>query len=1114
MKDTNISFKGLVATILVFSFACALVTEAQASMPSGNVTGWGEVVAFPLNAQGATFTKIAAGNARNVALKSDGTVVAWGQNSLGQCDVPSGLSGVVALSAGAGGDHTLALKGDGTVVAWGGNNFYGEATVPAGLSGVVAVAAGGAMSSLPLQGAHSLALETDGTVVAWGLNNAGQCNVPGGLSGVTAIAAGDTHSLALKSDGTVVAWGDDSHWQCDVPSGLGEVVGIAAATYHSLALKGDGTVVAWGWDFYGQCTVPSGLSGVVAIAAGTYHSLALKSDGTVVAWGFTGYGAVPSGLSGVTAIAAGINHNLALKSDGTLAAEGLNSFGQCDAPTGLGGLIGVLAIAEGGHHSLALNSDGTVVEWGYAWAGQVPIGLSGVTAIAAGSDHSLALKSDGTVLAWGWNNWQQCDVPTGLNGVTGIAASSFHSLALKNDGTVVAWGDNTYGQSTVPSGLSGVTAIAAGDVHGLALKRDGTVVMWGSGPNVPSDLSGVVAIAAGANHDLALKSDGTVVAWGWNAYGQCNVPSDLSGVVAIAAGLYHSLALKSDGTVVAWGSVVRFPNGNTEPCTVPSGLRGVVAISAQVNRSLALFRENQPPVPDVTTLSPLTGQCSVAVTMYPTATGDQGAKIKGTTTDPLTYDQQGAYTITWHYDDGHGNVPTQTQTVIVKDTTAPVPDKASLPTVTGQCSATIAAAPTATDNCAGQITGKTTDPLTYTAQGTYTVPWRYNDGNGNASSQTQTVIVKDTTAPTIACPADITVNSLGDVPDPAAEIAAGRVQAADNCSAVTITSLDTPAPATLACGGTFTRTYQASDASGNQATCGQRITILPQLGFDDEHVAVHYHDRNAPGASDANRGYSRAEIRGELHFCNPGMIPEDLLANPNASSVQVLVNARLAGKVIAQNAVTLQIKGANRRNWESPNGGAGQVDSVQVHWEDAAEFNSKTSNPNAPLIYSKFISLASSDLRYEANPGSYTTQLPNGVSIVVVNARISTVTGLLPASFEITKDMKKVDLTLPYRLVPGMAIITTGSLNDTTTVTADVNYVTAEAKFYLKLRADGLANPPLFQDGEALTYELTLGVGASEHAASGRSSINANVKPWDQSTDNHRKYRDDGDESE
>ena len=140
MKDTNISIKGLVARILVFSFACAIVTEAQPSLPSGNVTGWGEVVAFPLNAQGATFTRISAGNARNVALKSDGTVVAWGQNSLGQCDVPSGLSGVIAIAGG--GAHSLALKQDRTVVAWGeggpgqsGWPNYGQAAVPSGLSG-------------------------------------------------------------------------------------------------------------------------------------------------------------------------------------------------------------------------------------------------------------------------------------------------------------------------------------------------------------------------------------------------------------------------------------------------------------------------------------------------------------------------------------------------------------------------------------------------------------------------------------------------------------------------------------------------------------------------------------------------------------------------------------------------------------------------------------------------------------------------------------------------------------------------------------------------------------------------------------------------------------------
>ena len=61
-------------------------------------------------------------------------------NDKGQSTVPAGLSGVVAIAAG--GFHTVALKQDGTVVAWGDNN-KGQTKVPAGLSGVVAIAAGG-----------------------------------------------------------------------------------------------------------------------------------------------------------------------------------------------------------------------------------------------------------------------------------------------------------------------------------------------------------------------------------------------------------------------------------------------------------------------------------------------------------------------------------------------------------------------------------------------------------------------------------------------------------------------------------------------------------------------------------------------------------------------------------------------------------------------------------------------------------------------------------------------------------------------------------------------------------------------------------------------------------
>ncbi|WP_313731995.1 S-layer homology domain-containing protein [Cohnella nanjingensis] len=162
--------------------------------------------------------------------------------------MPTGAqSGVVAIAAG--GDHSLALKTDGFVVAWG-DNVDGQTTVPTGAqSGVVAIAAGGG---------HSLALKSDGSVVAWGYNAYGQTNVPAGAqSGVVAIAAGGYHSLALKADGSVVAWGNNGNGQATVPTrAQSGVAAIAAGVDHSLALKTDGSVVVWGRNFDGQTNVP------------------------------------------------------------------------------------------------------------------------------------------------------------------------------------------------------------------------------------------------------------------------------------------------------------------------------------------------------------------------------------------------------------------------------------------------------------------------------------------------------------------------------------------------------------------------------------------------------------------------------------------------------------------------------------------------------------------------------------------------------------------------------------------------------------------------------------------------------------------------------------------
>ncbi|MCX6882889.1 MAG: hypothetical protein NTV12_10360, partial [Verrucomicrobia bacterium] len=154
-----------------------------------------------------------------------GTVVAWGggSNLSGQTNVPPGLSSVVAIAAGL--YDSMALKSDGTVVAWG-NNGNGQTTVPPGLSDVVAISAGCAY--------FTLVLKDDGTVVAMGDNSGySTFKIQPTLSKVVAIAAGSRHALALKSDGTVVAWlGDGSVVNLNeltVPPGLSDVVGIAVS---------------------------------------------------------------------------------------------------------------------------------------------------------------------------------------------------------------------------------------------------------------------------------------------------------------------------------------------------------------------------------------------------------------------------------------------------------------------------------------------------------------------------------------------------------------------------------------------------------------------------------------------------------------------------------------------------------------------------------------------------------------------------------------------------------------------------------------------------------------------------------------------------------------------
>eukprot|EP01136_Pigoraptor_vietnamica_P041936 Opistho-1_new@15509 len=168
-------------------------------------------------------------------------------------------------------------------------------------------------------------------------------------------------------------------------------------------------------------------------------------------------------------------------------------------------------------------------------------------------------------------------------------------------------------------------------------------------------------------------------------------------------------------------------------------------------------------------LPDVNGQCSVTLTP-PTVTDNCSGLITATTSTMFPITTQGTTVVTWTFDYGRGFTKTATQNVIIKDDTKPVAP--ILADIIGQCSATVTA-PTATDNCSGTVTGTTTDPLSYTAQGTYVITWKFTDAAGNFTTATQNVIIKDDTKPVAPILADIIGQCSATVTAPTAT---------DNCS--------------------------------------------------------------------------------------------------------------------------------------------------------------------------------------------------------------------------------------------------------------------------------------------------------------------------------------------
>ncbi len=292
---------------------------AEAAIAFGKIAGYKDARERSLALWDTIAVRVplAAGWSHTAALKTDGTVIAVGDNDDGQCDV-SDWTDIVAISARS--SQTVGLKADGTVVAVGEGSYgtYDKCAI-FDWTDIVAISAGND---------HIVGLKADGTVVTTGRNSSGQCDVSD-WTDIVAISAGGWYTVGLKADGTVLAVGDNSYGQCGVTNWT-DIVAICTGVAETVGLKADGTVVAA--DDYGDLGRDlSGWTSVAAISAGLRYVVGLKADGTVVAAGLNDHGQCDvSNWMNIIAISAGYDYTIGLKTDGTVVAVGDNEYGQCD----------------------------------------------------------------------------------------------------------------------------------------------------------------------------------------------------------------------------------------------------------------------------------------------------------------------------------------------------------------------------------------------------------------------------------------------------------------------------------------------------------------------------------------------------------------------------------------------------------------------------------------------------------------------------------------------------------------------------------------------------------------------------------------------------------------
>jgi alpha-tubulin suppressor-like RCC1 family protein len=545
-----------------------------------------------------TWSKVFATQDRTAfAIKTDGTLWAWGSNAYGQIGDNTSTNRSSPVQVGTltnwatvsnGGYGALAVKTDGTLWAWGWgqDGQLGDGSIIS-KSSPVQVGTLTNWSKASLGASHAVAVKTDGTIWSWGTGSFGQLgtgstvlvNSPvqiGTLTNWSEVVAINTRSFFLNTSGQVWACGDN-------------VVNTAGAPYPGLGVDTNVTV---------PVPIQVGtLSTWSEVSAGGDSNLLLKNDGTLWSAGDNQYGASGNGstvanytlrqvgtLTNWSKVAGTFGSSFAIKADGTLWSWGLNRDG-------------VLGLGDTTNRSSPVQV-GTLSNWSR-------IRLA-VVADSPESTRSLAInsvKTDGTLWAWGRNDYGQLGLndttsrssPVQVGTLTDWAYSfgnKWNSYFVKTDNTLWAVGANNAGQLgngttvnqsspiQIGTGYSGLLAGASDKNTGpvtavvAAQKTDNTIASWGygyTGPstngNVPPAYIYTVSVSSpvqvGTLSDWSssrLKTDGTLWGWGLNSSGQIGDGTTITKISPVQVGTLNTWAYAIQNNVSHFTAAIRTNN--------------------------------------------------------------------------------------------------------------------------------------------------------------------------------------------------------------------------------------------------------------------------------------------------------------------------------------------------------------------------------------------------------------------------------------------------------------------------------------------------------------------------------------------------------------------------